>query len=676
MKFFYIIIFILFIIPSNLLASNLNDNNLFVAAGTNTFPSFPMSFYGKATLNNVDLPVGTKIQAYNNSVLKGEVIIKEDGVYGYDSPTKSKLVVGEYISGLQFKYLPKNSNTALAGDSLIEYNNDFVSGKSELLNFNFTKNNIQLNKDNSETLITSADVATTTILISQEAENPKVNLSSLISTTTTSSLVVTPSAIDIKTNTSIGTVLVNIAGNSSISSTEVWDGVITAPIITSVALPETSGYTTAVSTAIEIGFVNAKLSFNKAVRILFPDQANKKISYTRDGSTFSEITNICTADNQNAGDNLAVDGDCKIDVGDDLVIWTKHFTKFVTYTKTAITTPTPTPAPSSGGGGGGGVTDTTPPTNTSISINSGVASTTSSAITLTLGATGANQMMISNNSDFSGAEWETYTTSKNWNLIAGEGEKTVYAKFKDSYNNISTAVQDSIILITLEENEEEIILDEDNQFEEDVIALGIESDYRTIQLEKILSEAEYINTGDANTASNKIGLKRNHELEQADYNKYMVLLMKDIFNLDQTNINALTNFIVYGTETTKILGSGERAGVINSYKVAFGKLPTNKTEWEDCFKIANGRWPSETSQEAEGRAKLKFKEVYLRDADMNNQNDNAAVTIITYGLRPDNRNLNSEKNAIEIFKTIFKYNPTSAVDWDTVRAIAYSGAKR
>lgn len=38
-----------------------------------------------------------------------------------------------------------------------------------------------------------------------------------------------------------------------------------------------------------------------------------------------------------------------MDVSGDLVIWTKHFSTFVTYTKTAI----PTPAPVSSGGGGG-----------------------------------------------------------------------------------------------------------------------------------------------------------------------------------------------------------------------------------------------------------------------------------------------------------------------------------
>ena len=66
----------------------------------------------------------------------------------------------------------------------------------------------------------------------------------------------------------------------------------------------------------------------------------------------------------------------------------------------------------------------------------------------------------------------------------------------------------------------------------------------------------------------------------------------------------------------------------------------------------------------------------LRGINKNNQNDDSAVTIMAYGLRPANRNMDSEKNAIKIFKNIFKYNPASAIDWDTVRAIAYSGSER
>lgn len=140
--------------------------------------------------------------------------------------------------------------------------------------------------------------------------------------------------------------------------------------------------------------------------------------------------------------------------------------------------------------------------------------------------------------------------------------------------------------------------------------------------------------------------------------------------------STITKFVTYGTYTTTVLGAGERAGVVNSFKTAFGKLPATTNDWNDVIKIANGRWPSQTSATVEAASKVAFKKIYKRDANMSNANDNAAVTVMSYGLRPTARNLNSEKAAIKSFKAIYGVNPTTAANWDIVRAIAYSGAKR
>lgn len=97
-----------------------------------------------------------------------------------------------------------------------------------------------------------------------------------------------------------------------------------------------------------------------------------------------------------------------------------------------------------GGTGGGTPADTTPPSNTSISINSGDSTVSSVSVSLTLAATDATQMIISNDSGFAGASWETYATNKSWTLTSGDGVKTVYAKFRDTALNMSTAVSDTI----------------------------------------------------------------------------------------------------------------------------------------------------------------------------------------------------------------------------------------
>ena len=143
--------------------------------------------------------------------------------------------------------------------------------------------------------------------------------------------------------------------------------------------------------------------------------------------------------------------------------------------------------------------------------------------------------------------------------------------------------------------------------------------------------------------------------------------------------SAIKTFIAYGVDNnTKKLGEGERAAVINSYKSAFDKLPETEAELADVIKIANGRFPSITNNQAEKRAKDQFIKIYKRVADMNNPNDSAAIKIMAYGLKQkaENRNLNSEKAGINSFKNIFGHIPALTDDWNIMQTITYSGAKR
>ena len=58
-------------------------------------------------------------------------------------------------------------------------------------------------------------------------------------------------------------------------------------------------------------------------------------------------------------------------------------------------------------------------------------------MTLTLSSSDAAQMQFKNESgDWS--VWETYATAKAWSITAGDGTKTVYARFKDVAGNVST----------------------------------------------------------------------------------------------------------------------------------------------------------------------------------------------------------------------------------------------
>ena len=119
---------------------------------------------------------------------------------------------------------------------------------------------------------------------------------------------------------------------------------------------------------------------------------------------------------------------------------TQTVTITLTDTKCTITPP--------GGGGGGGGLPPTPPTNASVVINADLVQTERISVILTLSATNAATMLIANESDFSDAgDWENYTTIKSWGLVAGEGTKTVYVKFRSSSGGEASAVSDTIELV-------------------------------------------------------------------------------------------------------------------------------------------------------------------------------------------------------------------------------------
>jgi len=167
--------------------------------------------------------------------------------------------------------------------------------------------------------------------------------------------------------------------------------------------------------------------------------------------------------------------------------------------------------------------------------------------------------------------------------------------------------------------------------------------------------------------------------EQQSEIKYLSSLVHDLSAVTEKMQSAINQFITYGVDNnTKKLGAGERAAVIHSYKEAYGRLPKDQEELTDAIKIANGRWPSRLSPEAEDRAIDKFETIYHRSPDLSNPKDEAAIMVMTYGLRQaaENRNLNSEKKAIKSFKAIFHKVPQSTEDWNALQAIAYSGASR
>lgn len=149
-----------------------------------------------------------------------------------------------------------------------------------------------------------------------------------------------------------GTVTADIPSGTVVTGDSTWNGLISAPTPPGTAQIVTiPDFDTTVTSAFTVGSSQSDLTFDKAVKLTFAGQSGQHVGWYNNAGIFTEITDICAANDQTTGDALAAGASCKIDVGGDLVVWTKHFSTFVTYTQTATSAPAPV---SSGGGSGVG----------------------------------------------------------------------------------------------------------------------------------------------------------------------------------------------------------------------------------------------------------------------------------------------------------------------------------
>lgn len=89
--------------------------------------------------------------------------------------------------------------------------------------------------------------------------------------------------------------------------------------------------------------------------------------------------------------------------------------------------------------------DATPPENVSVTLNAGDAFATSATVTLTLQATGANEMQIAVDGVPDTEPFVAFAASAGATLVGADGPKTVAVRFRDAAGNTS-ASSDSIVL--------------------------------------------------------------------------------------------------------------------------------------------------------------------------------------------------------------------------------------
>ncbi len=153
--------------------------------------------------------------------------------------------------------------------------------------------------------------------------------------------------------------------------------------------------------------------------------------------------------------------------------------------------------------------------------------------------------------------------------------------------------------------------------------------------------------------------------------------IRDEANALAASAAAIDLFVTNGTETTLGLGAGERKAALASYREAYGHDPKTAADWTDVLLIANGKWPLTVNKATEARAYINFRAVYGRDANMKNSGDVNALKMMGYGVMyTGERNLGSERLAINLFTSVFGFSPTTTRHWNIVRAMAYSGLTR
>jgi len=183
------------------------------------------------------------------------------------------------------------------------------------------------------------------------------------------------------------------------------------------------------------------------------------------------------------------------------------------------------------------------------------------------------------------------------------------------------------------------------------------------------NEALYIPAG-LDSMLNHLGRTRDQAMEEY----YDRVLTPHIVpeGTDPSLLANVQNFVNYGTFSTLRLGQGERAGVVNSYREAYGHLPITECDWQNVIKIANTKLPTDRLTAREQGLVSTFQKIYGR-APNDVLMDRIAHMVMAYGVRPQSRDLRAEWQASKVHLKLFGKLPSTASEWDINRAIAYSG---
>ena len=207
--------------------------------------------------------------------------------------------------------------------------------------------NVVVNDGAPDVKVSASTAVTSNISVPASVAVSRLNVSSILSVGGNSTDATIGGAVVAITTTSAGSFSLMLPAGLTLSGGDGWNGLIELPRVkaeTKATTPiPSSGTVTSTSLVVEVGSVSETLSLSKPARIVLPNQAGKLSGFASPGHFFTQIDLTCDADSEAAVvAQLAVRprAECSIDVGNDLVIWTKHFTSFITYTEIPVAKPT------------------------------------------------------------------------------------------------------------------------------------------------------------------------------------------------------------------------------------------------------------------------------------------------------------------------------------------------
>lgn len=176
------------------------------------------------------------------------------------------------------------------------------------------------------------------IKLSAEATSTVLDLSALLNA---DGQAVLTGDIIIKAVVNDSVMTIVISKDTVISGPAGWDGKLYLPTLTEnkADLATADGSYASDVEPIMMGLANQSLTFSLPVKITFENRAEQRVGFVNKDGEFVEITNVCADPDKPLEKEFSKTGECKAIDGEDLVIWTKHFTNFVYYGEEEVIAP-------------------------------------------------------------------------------------------------------------------------------------------------------------------------------------------------------------------------------------------------------------------------------------------------------------------------------------------------